>query len=131
MRKAILAILALILASLACAAHVAQSNSTPVPVSRTPERFDTGTPETATKEAVTPTATLASIETATAIVTALEALHVRVRPGEQNAVLGYLYHDDLVTLTGNCQTGWAQITWKDRPAWVNASYLSKNKCQTK
>lgn len=63
-------------------------------------------------------------------VTAAESLHVRVRPGEQQAVIGYLYNADTVTLTDLCQDGWAQIAWNGSTAWVNASFLSDNICQT-
>jgi uncharacterized protein YgiM (DUF1202 family) len=61
------------------------------------------------------------------------SLHVRVRPGEQNTVIGYLYHADVVRLLGKCQTGWAQIIWHaasgSGTAWVRAKYLSDNKCK--
>lgn len=63
-------------------------------------------------------------------VTAFEALHVRAAPGYQSDVIGYLYSGDSVTLTGKCQTGWAQIEWRGANAWVNARFLSDNKCQT-
>lgn len=66
-----------------------------------------------------------------ATVQALKSLNVRVRPGEQSAVSGALYNGDTVTLTGICLTGWAQIIWKDATAWVNAKFLSDNKCLTK
>jgi uncharacterized protein YgiM (DUF1202 family) len=57
------------------------------------------------------------------------SLHVRVRPGEQNTVIGYLYNADTVTLTGSCRSGWAQIKWQGATAWVRAKYLSDNKCK--
>ena len=83
--------------------------------------------------AVTPTPTVspapsATPEPETARVTAM-SLHVRVRPGERERVIGYLYNADAVTLTGKCRTGWAQIEWQDATAWVKAKYLSENKCQ--
>jgi uncharacterized protein YgiM (DUF1202 family) len=58
------------------------------------------------------------------------SLHVRVRPGEQNTVIGYLYHADVVRLSGKCQAGWAQISWGGTVAWVKAKYLSGKVCQT-
>lgn len=67
------------------------------------------------------------------MVTAARSLHVRVRPGEQNAVIGYLYRSNTVTLTGVCSedpAGWAQIAWRGSTAWVNARFLSDNNCQT-
>jgi hypothetical protein len=67
----------------------------------------------------------------TAEVTANEALHVRNQP--LGVVIGYLYHSDTVVMTGECSTdpaGWAEIRWQDGTAWVNASFLSDNKCQT-
>jgi uncharacterized protein YgiM (DUF1202 family) len=74
-----------------------------------------------------PTVTATSL---VAVVIAAESLHVRVRPGEQNAVIGYLYHADVIQLSGKCQAGWAQIIWQERTAWASARYLSKNICQT-
>lgn len=62
-------------------------------------------------------------------VTAAQSLNVRVRPGEREAVTGYLYHGDTVTLTNRCSNGWAQIEWKGAVAWVRAKYLSDNKCE--
>jgi uncharacterized protein YgiM (DUF1202 family) len=67
--------------------------------------------------------------TALAMVTAARSLHVRVRPGEQQVVIGYLYNADRVTLTGSCRSGWAQIVWKSATAWVRAKYLSDNICK--
>jgi uncharacterized protein YgiM (DUF1202 family) len=65
-----------------------------------------------------------------AVVTAHQSLHVRVRPGEREPVAGYLYRGDPVTLTGKCQTKWAQIEWRQGgTAWVKAKYLSDNKCK--
>ncbi len=69
--------------------------------------------------------------TATSLVAVVTAssLHVRVRPGEQSAVTGYLYNADAVTLTNLCKNGWAQIAWKGATAWVRAKYLSDNVCK--
>lgn len=64
-------------------------------------------------------------------VTAIQSLNVRQRAGEHERVIGALYHGDQVTLTGNCAKGWAEIVWKDGTAWVNADYLSENKCRDK
>jgi uncharacterized protein YgiM (DUF1202 family) len=79
------------------------------------------------------TATVAASKTATvapsAQVTAFQSLNIRVRPGEREAVAGYLYNGNIVTLTGRCSEGWAQIEWQGRTAWVNAKYLSDNKCK--
>jgi hypothetical protein len=64
-------------------------------------------------------------------VTAFQSLHVRERAGTDQIVIGYLYHGDQVELTGQCSEdpeGWAEIVWKDGTAWVNADFLSKNKC---
>jgi uncharacterized protein YgiM (DUF1202 family) len=60
-------------------------------------------------------------------VTASQALHVRREPN--GVVIGYLYREDEVTLTGQCSDGWAQIKYKDRSAWVRAKYLSDNLCK--
>jgi uncharacterized protein YgiM (DUF1202 family) len=64
-----------------------------------------------------------------ALVTASLSLNVRVRPGEQARVVGYLYTGNTVTLTNVCSSGWAQIQWRGGTAWVNAKYLSDNKCK--
>ena len=66
---------------------------------------------------------------ALAIVTATQSLNIRERAGwKQVRVLGVLYHGDEVILTGTCSDGWAEIVWEDGTAWVNARFLSKNKC---
>jgi uncharacterized protein YgiM (DUF1202 family) len=62
------------------------------------------------------------------MVTAFEALHVRAAPGYRSEIVDYLFVGEDVQLTGVCRDGWAQIEWKNSTAWVNAKYLSKNKC---
>lgn len=67
-----------------------------------------------------------------ATVTAYQSLHVRSAPGPRAIVLGYLYYDNTVTLTGRCSEepqGWAEILWEDGRAWVNADYLSTDACK--
>ena len=88
-----------------------------------PSQLPTPTPN-APKPVVRNTPTNALV---TAEVTAIEALCVRNEP--MGLRIGYLYHADAVTLTGKCQTGWAQIIWKSGRAWVNADYLSDNMCK--
>jgi len=65
----------------------------------------------------------------TARVTAAQSLHIRQHPSDRSKVLGYFYNSDQATLTGACSHGWAQIIWKSATAWVNADYLSDNKCK--
>lgn len=70
--------------------------------------------------------------TALAMVTAAQALNVRVMPGNDKRVIGALYNGDTVSPTGRCSkdpAGWAQIIWKGIRAWVNAKYLSDNLCK--
>jgi uncharacterized protein YgiM (DUF1202 family) len=120
-----IALLVLAVSILACGTYAVPAATTPPP--------DTATVSPITKTAVIPSKTPASIDTGTpeiVTVSATHALHVRVRPGEQNAVIGYLYHTDVVQLSGKCQTGWAQIIWQDGTAWVNSKFLSTNSCQT-
>lgn len=83
----------------------------------------------ATQVAMTPTAAMAkpTAMIVMAVVTA-DSLHVRTEP--MGLRIGYLYNADPVTLTGSCRSGWAQIVWKSATAWVKASYLSENICQT-
>lgn len=69
-----------------------------------------------------------STPTLFADVTALQSLNVRKRAGEDQEVAGYVFSGDSVILTGNCEQGWAEIVWGDGTAWVNADYLSENKC---
>lgn len=96
-------------------------------------------PWTATAPTITPTATRFVLATRTTepaatsqvSVTATRSLNVRVRPGERERVIGYLYSGDPVTLIGKCQNGWAQIKFKNQAAWVNARYLSDNRCKEK
>jgi uncharacterized protein YgiM (DUF1202 family) len=119
-------VLMLSLAALACVAPVtgrlAMQTLAPSPVP-TATRYITATR--------LPTVTATRL---VAVVIAAESLHVRVRPGEQQAVIGYLYHADTVTLTGSCRSGWAQIIWHaasgSGTAWVNARFLSGEVCQT-
>jgi uncharacterized protein YgiM (DUF1202 family) len=85
--------------------------------------------QTPTALAIPTRAIKATATPQTAEVTAAQSLNVRVRPGEQSAVTGYLYHGDVIQLSGRCQTGWAEIVWKQSVAWVNSNYLSENKCQ--
>ena len=89
----------------------------------------TTVPTTPTKPVVKPPTTPDNTLT-TAQVTASDALHVRAEP--MGLVIGYLYHGAEVTLTNKCSedpAGWAQIEWQDAVGWVNAKYLSDNKCK--
>lgn len=113
-------LLVLVLSALACVAPAwavvptALTTSSPV-LSETP---------TTVPGAITTPAT-------TVQVTALRSLHIRQQPSEHAVVIGYLYRDDVVALTGKCSDGWAEIEWNDALAWVNARYLSDNKCKEK
>jgi uncharacterized protein YgiM (DUF1202 family) len=112
-RVILLTTLLLLLSTLACAVQV-------------PTTVPDNTPISTATLLSTPTTPVTTVK-----VTAAQSLHVRVRPGKQSAVAGYLYHGDRVTLTGRCQTGWAQIFWGEGVGWVNARFLSDNICQTK
>jgi uncharacterized protein YgiM (DUF1202 family) len=114
-------ILILTLAALACSAPALTMPTMPV---STPTAVPTAT------RLVSATRLPEITATSLVAVTAARSLHVRVRPGERETVLGYLYTSDTVTLTGSCRSGWAQIQWQDATAWVNASFLSENNCQT-
>ena len=87
---------------------------------------------TATRS-ITPAATRLKTPTATspalAKVIAFEALHVRSAPGYQAEIVGYLFLDEDVKLTGKCRDGWAEIRWKQDVAWVNSKFLSDNPCE--
>lgn len=97
---------------LACAVPVGvQSVTSPVTSTNTPLVTSPKKPVTSPKLAT---------------VTAYQSLHVRT--ARMGLRIGYLYHDNNVTLTGKCDHGWAEIQWKVGTAWVNADYLSKNKC---
>ncbi|RPI95527.1 MAG: hypothetical protein EHM40_02935 [Chloroflexi bacterium] len=115
----------LILASLilaACSPEIMPAITDPLPtVSPTPTAEALAVPAVST-----PTAELPTVST----VTAIQSLHVRQEPNENASVIGYLYSGDNVTLTGECLGGWAQIEWNGDVAWVNASFLSENECQT-
>ena len=112
-------VLVLVLSVLACALP----SGTTVPTTPAPTVVKAGT--TVPPKPKTPDNTLT-----TAKVTAQQSLHVRQQPGIDNTVVGYLYNADTVTLTDLCQDGWAQIAWNGSTAWVNAKFLSDNKCQT-
>ena len=116
MKRIILSISILCVASLACSIRLG------------------GNAETSQDANITAssTARLAPITTPTparASVTALQSLNVRQRAGEYQKVIGALYAGDLVTLTGDCSDGWAEIIWSDSVAWVNSDYLSENRCK--
>ena len=118
-RKVLLTTLILVLSMLACALPVLSSWTTPP--TTVPDNTQASKP-VLSGEPTTPE---------TAVVTASEALHVRKEPGHDKLVIGYLYHDNTVVMTGQCSddpAGWAQIEWKQGTAWVNADYLSDNKC---
>lgn len=102
----------LFLTSLACALPASVPNSLPTATHNAPKPAVRSTPNALV----------------TAEVTAVEALHVRKQP--LGIVIGYLYSGNAVTLTNLCKNGWAQIAWKGATAWVNARFLSDNKCQT-
>ena len=119
-RRILFPLLTLVLASLACDMSVGGPVSTVTPVlTRTPNA--TGTPLPTPSD--TPNA-LGNAE-----VTAFEALHVRAEPSHQADVVDYLFVGEEVTLTGECQDGWAQIEWADGTAWVRAKFLSDNLCK--
>lgn len=121
----VLAILSLVLATMACSIWVGDRKivGEDLPIANTPTQV------LATK-APLPTLlpTLPPSPTLTAQVTALQSLNVRKRAGEDQTVAGYVFSGDSVILTGNCEQGWAEIVWGDGTAWVNADYLSENKC---
>jgi hypothetical protein len=107
-----IALIVLVMTVMACSLSVPVKNP---PATKTPERLVMAT---------------VAAPVMTAEVTAY-SLHVRQSAGHDKLVLGYLYQDDLVVMTGSCQDGWAQIRWNDGTAWVSARYLSGNSCQTK
>lgn len=92
-----------------------------------------GSVMTASKQPKTPT-----VMTSTPVpmyvsarVTAIRSLNIRKFYGHDSPAIGALYHDNTVVMTGKCSddpAGWAEIVWKDGTAWVNADFLSKNKC---
>lgn len=87
---------------------------TPNPILANTGILDTGTP--------TPTP---------ARVIAIESLNVRESPSEDSPTVGYYKNGDLVNLTGECQSGWAQIhfVWDGgETAWVNADFISDKSC---
>jgi uncharacterized protein YgiM (DUF1202 family) len=103
----------------------------------TPSLTPTSTPS------LTPSATLDPILSNTGIldtgtptptparVIAIEALNVRKSPSEDSPTVGYYKNGDLVTLTGRCDSGWAEIrfVWDGgETAWVNADFISAKNC---
>jgi len=64
-------------------------------------------------------------------VIAIEALNVRESPGEESPTVGYYKNGDLVSLTGKCDSGWAEIRffwYGGDTAWVNADFISGRNC---
>lgn len=120
-RRLCLTTLILVLSALACALPAPTTGTTP------PDNTASPAPKLAIRISTTPTTP------APAVVTAAEALHVRQEPGEKALVIGYLRNGNEVTLTGRCSqepdpVGWAEIAYRDGSAWVNADFLSSNKC---
>lgn len=116
-------VLVLVLSALACT----------MPAPTTAGGTVVKTPTTPPKSVVKPLTTVGKPDNTltTVVVTAIQSLHVRVRPGEQEPLAedGYLYNGNTVTLTNLCKNGWAEIVWKQSVAWVNSKYLSRNDCQ--
>lgn len=112
MNRFLLAILLLAIASMACNVVLAAPKSANKPVP---------TVQITPKTVPTVTKPLPTVR-----VTAYQSLHVRT--ARMGTRIAYLYHGDIVTLTGTCDQGWAEIQWKGATAWVNADYLSPNKC---
>lgn len=98
-----------------------------LPVQSIPQVITSTITPTATRQ-ITATRTPRPTATRSADVTAARSLNVRERAGEYERVIGALYFQDIVTLTGSCAHGWAEILWNSGTAWVNADYLTKNKC---
>lgn len=125
MKPIFLTLLTLALVTIACGQYV-----TPTPIlSPVPTLSSLPVPE---KPALGKTPNALVEDLLTAEVTAYQSVHVRAEPGTDALRIGYLYHGDTVTLTGTCSDdppGWAEITFKGEPAWVNADYLSDNSCK--
>lgn len=83
----------------------------------------TQTEQAPTEQAV-PTATRL-----VAVVTAVEALHVRTGPGVQFPHSFYLLSGWQVEIVGDCQDGWVKIRYRGLEGWVNADYLTNTKCK--
>lgn len=66
-----------------------------------------------------------------ATVSALRSVYVRADSNIQSGAIGALYHGDEVSITGRCSQdkGWVEIFYKGSRAWVNARYLSGERCE--
>ena len=60
-------------------------------------------------------------------VTAIQSLHLRVAPSEKSAVIGYLRHDQQVTVTGK-QGAWGSLQFGDLAGYAHSHYL-RNGCE--
>ena len=119
MRRAAIAWLCLVAVILACVPQLTMPTPFPTP-------SPAATPS-ATRQIAPATRTATSL--VAAHVTAFEALHVRAEPSHQADVVDYLFVGEEVTLTGECQDGWAEIEREDGTAWVNSKFLSDNLCK--
>ena len=61
------------------------------------------------------------------VVTAAESLHVRADHDYQSAVVGYLYHGDLVAAYGSPVAGWLPIMGAV-PGWVRGDFVEVVEC---
>ena len=110
---------AAVMTLLACSLGVPGAVMTTPAPTKEPARMVMTVPETTTRKVDTHF---------NARVTAFRSLNVRVERGHDKPIVGYRWHGDLVVMTGVCDRGWAEIVWESGTAWVNADYLSKNKC---
>ena len=124
MKPILAAILALILAGLACNVYIAPD----VPVSPTPDTgSDTGTPTKTAKPILAATKTPASIETAEVV---RAVVNVRQEPG--GAVIGYVEAGQTVTIlycgTDNSKDdyNWCEIELSEQTFWIWRGCLTNN-----
>ena len=108
--KTILAVLTLILASIAC------TNAAPQSTIAAPQvKGDTQTPQNATQ----------TVSLSVSRVTAASAVNVRNQPSEHGDWLGYKYSGDVVTVI-ECVGKWARI---GDGQYVNGRYIDNGVCQ--
>jgi len=105
----------------------------------TGEPFEPYPAETATliKPTVTPAATVvrstqtpsAKAKPACAVISADEALHLRVGPDEHSRSLAFMVNGEVVKLISAANVNWWRIKIGDQIGYARSKYLEKSECE--
>lgn len=113
----IMIIFAILIVTLACSGSAIS----------TPQAIET--PQTTPKQGITSKA-FATSEQICAMVTASHSLHLRSDPNFESAIVGYLYHDQIIQVIApdNLNANWWHVQAKDTDGYARADYLKTITC---